>query len=79
MLFLLKNTVFTVLSGKIQNPVVLVLYYHMPFFSNVDTQVTTNGAQMTSTQSPTGLIQNYTGFALKYLCKDHIDSVLADG
>ena len=39
MLFSLKNTVFTVFSGIIQNPIVSVWYYHMPFFSNVETQV----------------------------------------
>ena len=39
MLFSLKNTVFTVFTGIIQNPIVLVWYYHMPFFSNVETQV----------------------------------------
>ena len=39
MLFSLKNTVFTVFSCIIQNPIVSVWYYHMPFFSNVETQV----------------------------------------
>ena len=38
-LFSLKNTVFTVFSCIIQNPVVSVWYYHMPFFSNVEAQV----------------------------------------
>ena len=39
MLFSLKNTVVTVFSCIIQNPIVSVWYYHMPFFSNVETQV----------------------------------------
>ena len=39
MLFSLKITVFTVLSGRIQNPVASVWYHHMPLFSNVETQV----------------------------------------
>ena len=37
--FLLENTVFTVFSGIIHNPIISVWYYHMPFFSNVETQV----------------------------------------
>ena len=40
MLFSLKNTVLTVFSGVIQNPIVAVCHYHMPFFSHVETQVT---------------------------------------
>ena len=40
MLFSLKNTVITVFSGIIQNHIISVRYYHMPFFSNVETQVT---------------------------------------
>ena len=50
MLFLLKHTVFTVFSGTIKNPIVSVWYYHMPFFSNVETQVgsATNGATPSS-------------------------------
>ena len=39
MLFSLKITVFTVFSGRIQNPMVSVWYYQMHFFSNVETQV----------------------------------------
>ena len=39
MLFSLNNTVLTVFSGIIQNPVISVWQYHMPFFSNVETQV----------------------------------------
>ena len=41
MSFSLKNTVFTGFSGIVQNPVVSVWYYHMPFFSNVETQAVT--------------------------------------
>ena len=39
MLFLMKNTVFTVFCCIIQNRVVSVWYNHMPFFSDVETQV----------------------------------------
>ena len=39
MLFSLKNTFFTVFSCIIQNPIVSVWYYRLPFFSNVETQV----------------------------------------
>ena len=34
-----KNPFLTVFSGIIQNTVVSVRYYHMPFFSYVETQV----------------------------------------
>ena len=38
-IFVLKNTVFTLFSCIIQNPVVSVSYYPLPFLSNVETQV----------------------------------------
>ena len=43
MLFALKNTVFTVISCIIQNSVVTVWYYHMPFFSDVEKKVNDGG------------------------------------
>ena len=44
MLFSLENSVFTEFFGIIRNPVASVWYYHMPFFSNVETQVIYNAA-----------------------------------
>ena len=35
----IENTVLTVFSGIIKNSVVSVWYYHMPFFSDVETHV----------------------------------------
>ena len=35
----IENSVFTVYSGIIQNPVVSLWYYHMPFFRNFEIQV----------------------------------------
>ena len=40
----IENTVLTVFSGRIQNPM-SVWYYYMPFFSNVETQVLINTPQ----------------------------------
>ena len=37
--FYWKSLFFTVFSGIIHDPFVSVWYYHMPFFSNVETQV----------------------------------------
>ena len=39
--FSLDNIVLTICSGIFQNPVVLVWYYHLPFYSNIETQVET--------------------------------------
>ena len=43
MLFSLKNTVFRVFSCIIQNTIVSVWYYHMPFSGNVETQGSRKG------------------------------------
>ena len=37
--FSLRNIVFTIFSNIIYNPVVLVLYYHFPFYSYIEKQV----------------------------------------
>ena len=48
MQFSLKNTV----SCIIQNPVVSVWYYHLPFFSNIEIQVCYYSLTLTDTLSP---------------------------
>ena len=55
MLFSLKNIVFTVFSCIIKNHSVLVWYNHMPFFSNVEAQVSPILLHMT------GLVSNNNG------------------
>ena len=37
--FSFENFIFTIFSGIIKNPVVSVWYYHLPFLSNIETQV----------------------------------------
>ena len=37
--FLLESLVFTIFSGITLNHIVLILYYHLPFLSNIEAQV----------------------------------------
>ena len=39
MVFLLENIIFKLLFVIIENPIVFVGYYRLPFFSNIKTQV----------------------------------------
>ena len=51
MLFSLENIVPTIFSCMLQNPIVSIFYYHMPFFSNVEKRVYAGFASLVSTIS----------------------------
>ena len=53
----MKNTVFTLFSGIIQNLIVSVWYHHIPFFSNVETQVVSNGGVCRTALATTGVLK----------------------